>query len=287
MRKALVTASVLVVVVVIAYLAYNLMRPRVAPCETIFQQTSLKLTTSLKLVQSNGPEVSIEEGKIQDLTERAQMSALNLKTCCIVLEGGKLSSEQFLRCKDDAERFGAQVEKVAATVDEARAAKQQGKRDVVQRKLHEIDRDMAAAVTASEGLRARVAGLQPGDERKGPSQVTETHRAPPTDPHGGTVLITATDGAVTQVFADGFGQAYSPTALGLRSGQSIPFEKVQAIDVVTRSEAQAGVRITLRDGKVVEGAIEADSSIFNFVGENDLGRFELPVSKLKRIEFRR
>src|SRR6266540_2734260 len=82
MRKALVTASVLVVVVVIAYLAFNLMRPRVAPCETIFQQTSLKLSTSLNLVRSKGPEVSIEEQKIQDLTERSQMSALNLKTCC-------------------------------------------------------------------------------------------------------------------------------------------------------------------------------------------------------------
>ncbi len=287
MRKALVTASVLVVVVVIAYLAFNLMRPRVAPCETIFQQTSLKLSTSLNLVRSKGPEVSIEEQKIQDLTERSQMSALNLKTCCIVLEGGKLSSEQFLRCKDDAERFGAQVEKVAANVDEARAAKQQGKQDIVQRKLREIDQEMSAAMTTSEELRTRVAGLQSADARKEPGQVTETHQRPPSDPHGGTVLITASDGTVTPVYVDSFGQAVNRTELGLRSGQSIPFEKIQAIDVVKQSEDQAVVRITLRDGRVVEGSIEANSSIFNFTGENDLGRFELPASKLKRIEFRR
>ena len=101
------------------------------------------------------------------------------------------------------------------------------------------------------------------------------------------MLITASDGTATPVYADSFGQALNRTELGLQSGQSVPFGKMKAIDVVTLSENHARVRITLQDGRVVEGSIGADSSIFNFIGENDLGRFELPASKVKRIEFRR
>jgi hypothetical protein len=285
MKKALITASVLVVVVVVAYLAFYLVRGRVVPCETIFQQTSLKLSSSLNLVRSRGPEVSIEEGKIQDLTERAQMSALNLKTCCIVLEGGKLSSEQFLRCKDDAERFGAQVEKVAATVDEARAAKQQGKPEDVQRKLRQIDQDMAAAAQRADELRTRVAALQSLQARTEPTQVTETRPGPSAAPHGGNVLITGSDGTTTPVYADSFRHAQSGNELTLQIGQSIPFEKMKTIDVITIFQDHATIRIALLDGRVVEGSIEAGLSPHSFTGQNDLGTFNIRVDKLKRIEF--
>ncbi len=300
MKKALITAPVLVVMMVVAYLAYDLVKGRTVPCETIFQQTSLKLGSSLKLVRSGGPEISIEQAKIQDLTERAQMSALNLKTCCIVLEGGKLNSEQFLRCKDDAERFGAQVEKVASSVDEARAAKQRGNSEDVQRKLRQIDQNLAAAAQRAEDLRTRVAGIQAVRGGNVPAPLPETtpapsaeaprpaapgaepRPAPSSEPQGGTALITAGDGATATVFANTFVHNYH-SGLELQSGQSIPFEKMKAIEVVAASEDRATVRVTVADGRIVEGSIKGGS----FHGKNDLGDFDIPVHRTKRVEFRR
>jgi len=102
-----------------------------------------------------------------------------------------------------------------------------------------------------------------------------------------TVQITAADGTVTTVYADGFQHRQTSRELVLRSGQSIPFEKIKAIDVERQSSDQANVRVTLVGGQVVEGAIDSGLYPHSFVGRNDIGEYAIRVEHLKRIVFGR
>jgi hypothetical protein len=67
------------------------MKRTLSPCDTIFEQTSARLSTKLNLVEVDG-EVVIGNEKIQELSEAAQVTVLNLKTCCIVLNAGEFDS---------------------------------------------------------------------------------------------------------------------------------------------------------------------------------------------------
>lgn len=156
----MITFSITIVVLVIVYLAYSILKPKVDPCESIFQQTSLRLSTNLDIIKTKGPDLSIEEAKIQDLTEHSQEVALQLKTCCILLYSNKISSEQFLRCKDDVDKFETQVEKVAANIGEAQAAKQQGTPELVNEKVIQINQNLNVAGTKFQELHKRVIELK-------------------------------------------------------------------------------------------------------------------------------
>lgn len=128
-------------------------------CGSIFEQTAPQLGAKLELIKNKG-EVFIGKQKINELTERTQMMALNLKTCCIVLDGGKLSGDEFLKCKDSVASFERDVERISQSVDEAEQAKQSNQADVVAAKISELDQLLAQARNASDGLRTRVENLQ-------------------------------------------------------------------------------------------------------------------------------
>ncbi len=92
----------------IVYLGYDLVKGELAPCESIFQQTSVGLTTSIKFLKTEG-QLQIGREQLIDLSERAQMAALNLKTCCTVLDAGRLDPEQFLQCKGKARAYESRI----------------------------------------------------------------------------------------------------------------------------------------------------------------------------------
>ena len=102
------------------YLVYDLVKGRVSPCESLYQQTSVGLKTHLSFLQSEG---SLELGKqaLTELDERGQMAALNLKTCCTVLDAGRIDPEQFLQCKAKARAYDGEVADIVALVKTALA----------------------------------------------------------------------------------------------------------------------------------------------------------------------
>lgn len=130
-----------VVVIVLAYFVYDRTR---SPCDSIFEQASTQLSAKLTLLESSG-DVAIGKAQLQDLSERSQMVALNLKTCCVVFDGGQLDSEQFLGCKAGASRFEAQLEQAVALVGDARQASASGLQQVAQGKAREAARQIEAA----------------------------------------------------------------------------------------------------------------------------------------------
>lgn len=98
------------------YLGHDIIKGRVSPCEAIFAQTSIGLSTKIKLLKAEGA-LQIGREALTDLSERAQMVALNLKTCCTVLDAGRVNPEEFLQCKSKARQYDAKVQEVVTLVD--------------------------------------------------------------------------------------------------------------------------------------------------------------------------
>jgi hypothetical protein len=78
------------------------------------------LSTKIKFLKAEG-ELKLGREKVAELSERAQMTALDLKTCCTVLDAGRIDPEQFLQCKAKAQTYDARVEDIAALVKAAMA----------------------------------------------------------------------------------------------------------------------------------------------------------------------
>ena len=156
MSKTIKVVSVAVVALVLTYFGYDLLRDWLYPCEGIFQQSAVGLNTKLDVIKAKG-EFAIGRQKIQDLAERSQETALNLKTCCIVL--GKASGD-FLRCKEGFDRYDAEIKKVTAVVADAQAARQEGKTEVVDQKIAEAKESVKAAEASAEKFEKQVAEIQ-------------------------------------------------------------------------------------------------------------------------------
>ncbi len=100
------------------YLGYDVVKGRVSPCDAIFQETSIGLSTRIGFLQTEGA-IEIGREAVTELDERAQMTALNLKTCCTVLDAGRIDPEQFLQCKAKARAYDSRLEEIADLVEKA------------------------------------------------------------------------------------------------------------------------------------------------------------------------
>jgi hypothetical protein len=104
--------------VALVYLSYDLAKGRLSPCEAVYQQSAVGLNTRIKFLKTEG-ELKIGRAQLTELDERAQMAALNLKTCCTVLDAGRLDPEQFLQCKGKARAYETQLGDIADLVRSA------------------------------------------------------------------------------------------------------------------------------------------------------------------------
>jgi len=99
-----------------------------------------------------------------------------------------------------------------------------------------------------------------------------------------TVLVTAKDGTATRLFLKNFKHNYYDEAIELKSGQSISFDKIKSIDFLTVHDYQMDVKVTLTDGRALDGALATG---YAFKGETDIGPFTIQVVNLKQILFER
>ena len=109
----------------IVYFSYDLVKDKMSPCEGIFRQTALNLSTHIKFLKADG-ELHIGKEAVTELDERAQMVALDLKTCCTVLDAGRIDPEQFLQCKANARTYDAKLQNIVALVGAVPAVASQG-----------------------------------------------------------------------------------------------------------------------------------------------------------------
>lgn len=151
MKTPIIAITAAICVLVVAYLAYDLLRPAVNRCESVFEQTAVSLSAKLKLIETEG-EVLLGREKVQELGERAQETALHLKTCCIALDSGAVSSDQFLQCQQTAKAYVEQVEQVATSVEQASAAKAEGRDEALAQQLARIEALLLQAEEKSQQL---------------------------------------------------------------------------------------------------------------------------------------
>ena len=166
MNKTIKAVSLVLVALVVVYLGYQLLEPRMNPCEGVFQQSSVTLGTKLDVIRAKG-EFAIGRQKIQDLTDRSQQVALNLKACCIVL--GKVSSE-FLRCKEGFDKYDAEITKVSASVEEAATAKQRGDTAGANQKIAEAKESVKAVEARAQEFTEQVTEIKEKGKEKPPDE---------------------------------------------------------------------------------------------------------------------
>jgi hypothetical protein len=83
---------------VVRHLSRHTTSPKASsPCEAIFQPDVARFVDAYQLLE-NGRRCR-SAASSSPIDERAQMAALNLKTCCTVLDAGRLDPEQFLQCR--------------------------------------------------------------------------------------------------------------------------------------------------------------------------------------------
>jgi len=137
-------------------------------CDGIFQQTAPKVEANLEIIKSQGAVVVSRE-KIQELSDSAQKVGLHLKTCCSVLDGGKLDAGEFQQCIAMAADYDRQLAIVAQQVVEVVEAKEQGAAELVQRKVVDIKKAINT-VTQDEAIFARkVSTLSKPDPKSEPT----------------------------------------------------------------------------------------------------------------------
>ena len=167
-NRMLIVFSGMLIFFVVAYLGYDLIKRRISPCDSIFEQTTTQLDTKLKLANAEA-ELSIGKEKIQDLTEEAQKMALNLKACCVVSGAGKINPNQFLKCKESERMYEAQIDIIKIQLQEVKMAKMEGSSDVIEEKQRQIDAavDKARSISRAFGeqvkkIERKIAEANPG-----------------------------------------------------------------------------------------------------------------------------
>lgn len=97
------------------------------------------------------------------------------------------------------------------------------------------------------------------------------------------VALTSRKGLTTHLSAKSFHHNMTETALTLDSGQTIDFEKLRQIDFGNVSDSHlVAVTLTLNDGRTVTGDLATN---YAFVGESDLGHFNIFVQDVRQIVF--
>ena len=122
-----------------------------SPCDDIFAQTAPELKVNLKFIENEG-SVAVSRETIQELSESAQKVGLHLKTCCSVLERGKVDPEQFQQCIDTASAYDRKIALVAHQVKEVTEAKEMGAKQISQEKIESIKQAIQTATAEAENF---------------------------------------------------------------------------------------------------------------------------------------
>lgn len=169
-HKALLISGAIIVLA--GAMALVLLRPGSA-CQGVFEQTAPRLEANIELIKNKGG-FAISQEKVQELSDGAQKVGLHLKTCCSVLEGGKLNPDQFQQCVARASAYEKQVADVAQQVETAAAAKQQGETAIVQQQASQIARTLQIAASEVVAFEQQVTRLAPAPA---PTPDTSSNRA--------------------------------------------------------------------------------------------------------------
>ncbi len=158
LRRGLIALTAVVVALLVPtalFLGYDLLKSQLSPCASIFEQTTASFETEIKFLETEGKVVLAKE-QVTELSERAQMTAINLEGCCQVLDAGRLNPEQFLECKQSARQYEGSLENVVTLVKQAVAAEADQLSDKIDQVSDQVATAVEAARASSQAFNKRV-----------------------------------------------------------------------------------------------------------------------------------
>jgi hypothetical protein len=159
-----------VVLVVLGYFLYDLMRPA---CAGISEEVTTSLRADVDLIGKKG-EFLLGKQKVQDFSDESKRYIANLKTCCIVLQGGTLGPDKFLECKNDVAQRETRVTQIVSVINQAQAAQSTGQTEVVKQKLEVADRLISEVRGSGAVFEQNVAQLSPTSPDAAPLSTAES-----------------------------------------------------------------------------------------------------------------
>jgi hypothetical protein len=97
-------ASITLLLLLIVWLGFDFFRSGASSCDAIFQQTENQFALKLNYLDTEG-SVVLGRQQIQSLTEKAQLTAINLKACCVMQKSGSIEKNNFNLCKSGSDVF--------------------------------------------------------------------------------------------------------------------------------------------------------------------------------------
>jgi hypothetical protein len=153
------------VIVIIAYLGYELLRP---VCDSIFEQTTPRVAAKVNFLQTQG-EVLIGREQVQALTESSQKVGLYLKACCVAQTNGHVSAKQIQACIDGAKNYESNIVQASNSLQEARLANDRGNTQLETEKVTQASQSIGAASGEARRLEKVAAEVSAGAPPPGPA----------------------------------------------------------------------------------------------------------------------
>ena len=148
MKKPIVVAVTVVVLIGLGYLIYAYFVIKPNPCASIFDQTTVSLETKINIIKKRG-DPFLDGDQIQKLIEQSAQMTADLKTCCILFHDDKIVFDEFLKCQAGFRQYEQSIDRLSYQVAETQVARQQERYDLVRSRLGHIERNIKDLETIS------------------------------------------------------------------------------------------------------------------------------------------
>jgi hypothetical protein len=155
MKKRIIVAGGIAVLIGLGYLLYLHFKPQPNPCASIFNQTTVSLEEKINLIKKRG-RTFLDGDQFQKLLAQSEQITADLKTCCILFHDNKIGFDEFLKCQDDFRQYEQSISRLSHQVTEAEAARQQERYDLVNSRLGHIERNLKDLAATSDQFQTRM-----------------------------------------------------------------------------------------------------------------------------------
>ncbi|MGD8670736.1 MAG: hypothetical protein PVF31_11655 [Desulfobacterales bacterium] len=158
MKKRIIVAGGIVVLIGLSYLLYSHFKTKSNPCASIFNQTTVSLEKKINLIKKRG-RTFLDDDQFQKLWAQSEQLTADLKTCCILFHDDKIIFDEFLKCQDDFRQYEQSIDRLSHQVAETQVARQQERYDLVNSRLGHIERNIKDLTAISDQFQSRTRSL--------------------------------------------------------------------------------------------------------------------------------
>ena len=176
MKKIIIATAALLVLIGLGYLIYANWVQKSNPCASIFDQTTVSIEEKIKILRKKGDGI-LGRDQIQNVSDQALQITADLKTCCILFHDDKIAFEEFVKCQDDFNQYERSIDRLAHVVVQTQVAKQQGRYDLVNLRIHHIERSVRDLGIISDQFKAQLKSLMDRTAREYQKPVAAARKA--------------------------------------------------------------------------------------------------------------